>query len=90
MSIQIGKRHCYCIPETGFVQGKGYRVSIVVENEPWHRPTSWFWGFCLKNAQNRAVKWNREVLGLTRDQTHRIICSSMFALTAKRGRKMYV
>ena len=55
-------RHCYYVPRNSLVQGKGFRVSIIKENEPFHYPTNWFWGFDYKKALQLAMKWNKEVL----------------------------
>jgi hypothetical protein len=56
-AIGEGRRFCYYIPADSFVEGHGYRVSIVVEDEAGHSPTGtwpyhgrvgetmpWFWG----------------------------------------------
>jgi len=37
--LMLKNRWCYVIPRDGFVEGHGYRVSIVIENQPGHYPT---------------------------------------------------
>lgn len=78
--ITKNKKHCYYVPQNSFVQGKGFRVSIIVEDEPFHYPTNWFLGFDYEKAFQLAMKWNNEVLGLSKEQVNEIIVSSMFNL----------
>lgn len=62
-------RFCYHVPVDSFIPGYGYRVSIVVENQPGHRPTGhwpydvrhpmpYFWG--SNGERGRAQKWTLE------------------------------
>lgn len=88
---------CYFVPIDAFVEGRGWRVSIVVENEPGHYPTGgggkapWFWGserkdYKLAKETERAMN---ERIGLNERDVHRIISSSMGAQNvAERNRKL--
>ncbi len=78
--MNCNKRHCYYVPQNSLVQGKGYRVSIIKEDEHFHYPTNWFWGFDYEKALKLAMKWNMDVLGLNDVEVREIICSSMFGL----------
>lgn len=62
------------IPADSFVEGHGFRVSIVIENEPGHRPTGdwpyhgkvgermpWFWGQTFEEAQKAAEAYNLQL-----------------------------
>jgi hypothetical protein len=82
-------RICYYIPVDGFIEGHGYRVSIVTENEAGHSPSGawpytgkpgetapWFWGNDYDKACEIAKKAN-ERLGLTESDVLKIITSSM-------------
>lgn len=83
------RRWCYWIPADGYVEGKGFRVSIVVENESGHFPTGstpeggmqepWFWGHDYKEARATAALENMEKLGLDEKATALIVMSSMGA-----------
>lgn len=78
------RRFCYHIEPTDYVSGKGYRVSIVIEDEPGRLPTGrdgvepWFWGFDLTEARAHCTRENRDKLGLTELDTIKIVTSSMF------------
>ncbi len=80
-----GNRLCYYSPETDYVEGRGYRVAIVKENEPGYYPTGgagqapWYWGHDLKTAQDTAKKLNNDRLGLSDRDVMDIIISSMGA-----------
>jgi hypothetical protein len=96
MSSQISqllstRRWCYWIPADGYVEGQGFRVSMVFEYESGHYPTGddawiagdygkrkpWFWGHNYDEARKTAEDMNRERLGLTpRDAAH-IVTTSM-------------
>lgn len=84
-----GKRFCYFIPAEGYVQGHGYRVSVVVENESGHFPTGdwpyegkvdqrvpWFWGATYEGAMKICAAQN-EKLGLTPEDVIAILGSSI-------------
>lgn len=85
------RRWCYWIPADGYVEGQGYRVSIVFEYEGGHFPTGdnawiagdhgkrkpWFWGHDYQAARKVAEDMNRDRLGLSsRDAAH-IVTTSM-------------
>ncbi len=85
------RRWCYCIPAEGYVEGHGYRVSIVFEYEHGHYPTGddawiagdksrkkpWFWGFNYDEARKVAEDMNRERLGLSPRDAALIVTTSM-------------
>lgn len=79
------RRWCYFIPPDGFVKGKGFRVSIVFENESGHYPTGgdgkdpWFWGMTYEEAEETAAEQNETKLGLTASDVWHIVASSMGA-----------
>jgi hypothetical protein len=88
-------RICYYIPEDAFVEGQGYRVSIVTENEPGHAPTGtwpyegkpgqtlpYFWGNDLSVAREIAHRQNLK-LGLTAEDVNKIVTSSIAAQIKK-------
>jgi hypothetical protein len=85
------RRWCYWIPADAYVEGKGYRVSIVFEYEAGHYPTGddawiggdhakrkpWFWGHSYEEAKKVADDMNQQRLGLSpRDAAH-IVTTSM-------------
>ena len=78
------------VPADAYVEGQGYRVSIVRENEPGHYPTGswpyegkpgqtmpWFWGPTYEDACHIADEHNGR-LGLTKEDALKIVLSSMF------------
>ena len=85
------RRWCYWIPETGYVEGHGYRVSIVFEYEAGHYPTGddawiagdrskrkpWFWGQDLAAAKKVAEDLNRDQLGLSAREAADLVTTSM-------------
>ncbi|MEQ8461767.1 MAG: hypothetical protein RLO52_34555 [Sandaracinaceae bacterium] len=90
------KRVCFYVPEDGYVEGVGYRVSMVTEGEPGHRPTGdwpvpaggvrpYFYGHDLEKARERARRQNAR-FGLSDDVVAAIVESSIGAqLRAERG-----
>lgn len=84
----MDQKLCYYIPIDGYVEGEGYRASIVIEGEPGHRPTGsttgmhkarpYFWGHDYETACEIAQEQNKR-LGLTEDDITQIIASSMGA-----------
>lgn len=83
-------RFCYYIPPDGYIEGHGYRVSIVVENEAGHRPTGtwpytgavgeslpWFWGDDYEGAKQEALEANAR-MGLSEIAADLIVASSMW------------
>jgi len=96
--LMATRKFCYYIPEDAFVEGHGYRVSVVFENEPGHYPTGdwpyegkpsqkmpWFWGDDLEFAKKCAKEENTR-LGITEEEAFRIVTSSMGAQNARRRR----
>lgn len=85
------RRWCYWIPAEGYVEGRGYRVSIVFEYEAGHYPTGddawiagdiskrkpWFWGHDLAAAKKIAEDMNRDRLGLSAREAADIVTTSM-------------
>jgi hypothetical protein len=85
------RRWCYWIPVDGYVEGHGYRVSIVFEYESGHYPTGdnawiagdhgkrkpWFWGHDYEAARKVAEDMNRERLSLSAKDAAHIVTTSM-------------
>lgn len=85
------RRWCYWIPVDGYVEGHGFRVSIVFENEAGHYPTGddawiagdaskrkpWFWGHDYAEAKKVAEDMNLEKLGLSAKDAANIVTTSM-------------
>jgi hypothetical protein len=82
-------RYCFFIPVEGFVEGHGYRVSIVFEGESGHYPTGdwpyeskpgqkmpWFWGEDY-DAACRTADAQNDRIGISRKLALEIINSSM-------------
>lgn len=78
------------IPLDGFIEGEGWRVSIVTEGEPGHQPTGqwpcppggvrpWFWGMDYQFAVKLAQDHNLDKLGITAEEAQAIVFSSMAA-----------
>lgn len=76
-------RWCYFIPLNAFVEGKGWRVSIVFENVAGHFPTGgngvepWFWGSTYEEAEETAALQNESKLQLSASDVWKIVASSM-------------
>lgn len=77
------------IPADALIEGRGFRVSIVFENEPGHFPTGswpyegkpgqqapWFWGEDYKIACQLADEQN-EIMGISKLEAIKIVASSM-------------
>jgi hypothetical protein len=85
------RRWCYWIPADGYVEGHGYRVSIVVEYEAGHYPTGdnawiagdhgkrkpWFWGHDYDAARKVADDLNQERHGLSPKDAALLVATSM-------------
>lgn len=95
---QAEGRICAYIPLNGFIEGRGYRVSIVEEGVAGHTPTGtwpyegkpgqqlpWFWGDDYEQAKRLADEYNAR-LGLTPQDALDIVTSSM-AAQSRRGRR---
>ena len=80
------KRYCVYVPETAYVEGKGFIPSVVREDEAGHTPLMgrgelaqpWFWGPTIEDAQRQADEYNT-ALGLTEEDVVEIVTSSMRA-----------
>jgi hypothetical protein len=92
-------RWVYYIPEDAFIDGRGYRVSFVFENVDGHYPSGtwpydgspgqtapYFWGADRETAEACAQQAN-ESRGISREDTARIVASSMMARTPRRRRR---
>lgn len=81
------RRFCYVIPESGYVAGHGFRVSIAIEHEPGHFPTGstpeggdtepWYWGETFIEARTIADRENMERLGLNPIEAWKIVATTM-------------
>lgn len=85
-----GKRFCYYVDETFYVQDHGFRPSIVIEGEKGHYPTGtwpyngkvgetmpYFWGHDIAGARKACDAANAQ-LGVSREDALKIVISSMF------------
>lgn len=88
-------RRCYFIPADAYVEGYGFRVAIVTEDEPGYALTGtwpysgkpgetmpYFWGHEYAAACEAAEQQNAK-LGLTPQDTDAILCSSIAATHRK-------
>lgn len=88
-ALQQGARFCYHIPADAYVEGQGFRVSLVVEGVAGHYPTGdwpytggvgqsmpWFWGVTLGEARGLCANYNMR-LGLSEADVSEIISASM-------------
>lgn len=84
------KRKCFFIPIDGFVDGEGFRVSVVTEDEPGHCPTGvwpqdgtevrpYFWGKTFEEATAICEQQNERFFGLSPKDVAEIVASSMAA-----------
>ena len=87
----MSNRTCYYIPVDGYIEGEGFRVAVVTENEPGYRQTGtwpytgargetrpYFWGHDYNDACAIAREQNKK-LGLSEEDVIKIIASSMGA-----------
>lgn len=78
------RRFCYFVGVESFVEGKGWRPSIVFENEAGHFPNGggdvepWYWGHDYKGAQEICRKKNLD-MGVDEEEVNHIVASSMSA-----------
>jgi hypothetical protein len=88
-ALANGARMAYYVPIDAYIEGHGYRVSIVVEGLSGHYPTGdwpytagpsqrmpWFWGHDVEEARGHAERHNRR-MGLSDLDVAAIITSSM-------------
>lgn len=93
------RRWCLFIPLDGHVEGHGWRVSIVFEDEPGHYPTGnwpydgspgqkapWFWGPTYEDAVAEAAEQNAK-MGVDLTLAVKIVAASMGADKSRRGRR---
>jgi hypothetical protein len=81
------RRFCYVIPESGYIAGKGFRVSIAIERESGHFPTGstpeggdiepWYWGNTFEEAREICDRQNKDHLGLDAIDAFKIVMSTM-------------
>jgi hypothetical protein len=77
------------VDETCYVEGQGYRVSLVHEGENGHTPTGtwpyhgkpgetlpWFWGPTIKDAQQACEEYNLR-MGIDKEEAFKIVVESM-------------
>jgi len=92
------RRFAYYVPADGYVEGKGYRVSVVFEDEDGHYPTGtwpyegkadqkmpWFWGGVSHRAAEVQCKAENARMGVSELDAFKIVMSSMSA--GRRGRR---
>lgn len=83
------RRWIYYIPLDAFIEGYGFRVSIVIEGERGHFPTGdwpyiakkghrmpWFWGMTYEEAEQIAAEQN-DKLGYDAATVWKILSSSV-------------
>lgn len=93
------RRFVYFIPSDGYVEGRGWRPSVVFEGEDGHYPNGnwpydgspgqtvpWFWGHDFNKAVLLAEETN-ERLGISKALAVEIISSSMAVNKEVRGRR---
>jgi len=78
------RRFCYFVDELDHLKGQGFRVSVVIENEPGRFPTGggetapWYWGGDSIAEARAIAEAENTHLGLTMKDVITIINSSMF------------
>lgn len=83
------RRFVYFVPTSGYIEGHGYRPSVVFEHESGHFPVGdwpyegkpgttapWFWGHDHDKAVEMADEMN-ERLGINAREAAEIVASSM-------------
>lgn len=95
--LLANRRWCYFVPTDGFIEGKGFRVSVVIEGEDGHYPTGdldtyatnrnhkepWFWGMTYREAEQVCAERNADTLKLSEADVAKIVMSSMAAKPRK-------
>jgi hypothetical protein len=84
-------RLCYYVPADAYVEGQGWRASVVREGESGHHPTGtwpytgavnqtmpYFWGHDYEEAKAEAAELN-ERMGISAADASAIVTSSMIA-----------
>lgn len=93
----VAPRTIVWVDPAQYVEGHGFRVSIVKEGEKGHYPTGvwpndgtktmpWFWGPTLADAEKAAIEYNRK-LGISPKQASQILLQSMGLLDSKKPAK---
>lgn len=85
-----GRRHVFYIPVDSYVEGAGYRVSVVFEGEGGHYPTGdwpyhgrpgqvcpWFWGHDYETAKRIAEEENQKRFGISPGDAAMLVLRSM-------------
>lgn len=81
--MREGRTFCFFVSIDCYDKERGFRPSIVFENEPGHYPNGggdvepWWWGHDYKGAQEICRKKNLE-MGVDEDEVNHIVASSMF------------
>lgn len=86
-------RLCYYVPADAYIEGRGFRASVVVEGEAGHYPTGvwpndgtkempYFWGHDYNKALEVAARYNQQ-LGLSEKDVNTIVSSSIGAQLRK-------
>lgn len=94
------RRFAYYVPADGYVEGHGYRVSVVFEGVDGHFPTGdwpyqglpsqkapWFWGGNDYEFAKRVAADQNVKMGLTEEDAFKIVTSSMAAGHRRRRRR---
>jgi hypothetical protein len=93
------RRWCYYIPLTAFVEDRGFRVSVVIEDVDGHYPTGdldwkardhkepWFWGMTYHEAEQTAAEQNAKLGYSERDIVEIINSSILKSFKRRRTRK---
>ncbi len=87
--LESRRRFVYFVPAEGYIEGRGYRPSVVFEHEPGHFPVGdwpyegkpgtnapWFWGHDYDKAVEMANEMNNR-LGINEREAVEIVASSM-------------
>lgn len=88
-------RRCYFIPADAYVEGHGFRVALVTEDEPGYVLTG-TWPYTGKSGETMPYFWGHEYaaacevaeqqnvkMGLTPADVNAILCSSLVATRRK-------
>jgi hypothetical protein len=91
------RRRCYFVPVDALIKGRGWRPSVVFENEAGHYPMGdwpydgkpgqrepWFWGPTYEDAVAAADDMN-ERMGVSKKDAFEIVNSSMRAGRSQPG-----
>ncbi|KKN89754.1 hypothetical protein LCGC14_0236000 [marine sediment metagenome] len=82
MADLIDGQYCFYVDETMFVEGKGFRPSIIVKGQQGHFPNvgagvkPWYWGEDIKTARAITAGRNKR-LGLSQADVNKLVAESM-------------